>query len=427
MDAVYNNLISTYLYPAKDKKSFSRIHGDDALVSHYNDIVKHNKKSPLYIFRLSDNIQEYMLGLKEKSIRSMADIADYREETDRLFSMKGVYSESDDVAASLESEEYDKLPHEFDIDVKSLAGTQVNRGKEFYPGGKGLAPGTYQFKVNVDSRTYTLEYKISQNSSNQKTMNDLCKIINRSGIGLSASTVKESDGRIAMRFESESTGNDGGRLFSFEDIADESRENAQGIVDYYNINNVIRPGTNMNFEIDGKQKTSMTNEIILNKVLRLDIKNETGNPVHIGYYNDGSKAIKRALSILDNYNGIIDIDSNYRKETGEATRLSAEFGYMFGRYKEELAGIGIENDEEGHLILDNEKAIEAFKEGTFQKVLGKDSAFLEEFSNKCKNISINPLDYSRKLMVSYPDFSKEGFGYSYMTSMFSGMLFNYYC
>lgn len=427
MDAVYNNLISTYLYPAKDKKSFSRIHGDDALVSHYNDIVKHNKKSPLYIFRLSDNVQEYMLGLKERSIKSMADISDYKEDIDGLLSIKRAESDSDSIEASIESENYEKLPPEFETRVLSLAKSQINQGKELYPEGRGLSPGTYSFRVNVCSRSYTLDYKVTQGSNNQKTMNDICKIINRSGIGLNAATVKSRDGRIAMRFESESTGNDGKPLFSFEDIPDETRENEQGVVSYYSINNIVRHGENMSFEIDGKLKSSMSNEIILNKVLRLDIKNETDGPVRISYSLDGNKALERVYQIMDDYNGIIDIDKGYRKETGETTRLGAEFGYIYARHKEALALLGIENDEEGYLVMDKDKALESFRDGTFEKVLGKDSEFLEEFSNKCKNISINPLDYSRKLMVSYPDFSKEGFGYSYMTSIFSGMLFNYYC
>lgn len=47
-------------------------------------------------------------------------------------------------------------------------------------------------------------------------------------------------------------------------------------------------------------------------------------------------------------------------------------------------------------------------------------------TGKAYEIKINPMEYIDKLMGTYPDFSKPSEGFSYITSLYSGLIFNYY-
>ena len=43
------------------------------------------------------------------------------------------------------------------------------------------------------------------------------------------------------------------------------------------------------------------------------------------------------------------------------------------------------------------------------------------------SVKLNPVEYIDKKIVSYPDYSKPAKGYSYITSLYSGLIFNSYC
>lgn len=425
MEAVYNNLIASYLYVGKGRGRNSTVHGEVSLKDHYNDIVSLNKKTPTYIIRLNEDNQEYILDLKDRSMSIMDDIKNYYDNVDVYFKRKRAYSDNRAVDAEIVTDDYERLPEEFDIKVNQLASPQVNRGKEFYEDGMGLSPGSYSFRVNVNDHQYSLKYNVGRNKKNINIMNDIAKMINRADIGIQASVGRTADKKVYMEFESDATGNYGEDIFSFSDS--QNADNAKGIVDYYGIGNVASKPKSLMFELDGNNKTSMSNEVILNKTLTLNIKRAGEDNIHIGYAADGTDAVRSVAKIVKSYNNVIEADNRYRQKTGESTRLADQFRLIYERHEEELAEAGISRDEDGYLVLDEKAAGKSFEKGVFQDVFSKESPFLNELEKKNKMIALNPLEYTKKIMVSYPDYSKEGFAQTYMTSMFSGMLFNYYC
>lgn len=425
MEAVYNNLIASYLYVGKGRSRNSTVHGESSLRDHYNDIVNLNKKSPIYILRLNEDNQEYILDLKERSMSVMDDVERYYSNIDGYFKRKKAYSDNNAVDAQIVADDYERLPDEFDIKINRLAAPQVNRGKEYYEDGKGLSPGSYSFNASVNDHQYTLKYNLGKNKRNINIMNDIAKMINRADIGIHASVGRTSDKKVYMEFESEATGDYGENIFSFSDM--KSVDNANGIVSYYGIDNVVSKPKSLSFKLDGADKNSMSNEVILNKTLTLRMNRASDADIHIGYIADGTEAMKSVGKILDSYNSIIESDDRYREKTGESTRLADEFRWIYERHSGELAEAGVSKDDRGYLVMDGKTAQESFEKGVFQKVFSKESPFLNDLVKKNKMIALNPVEYTKKVMVSYPDYSKEGVGQFYMTSIFSGMLFNYYC
>ena len=77
--------------------------------------------------------------------------------------------------------------------------------------------------------------------------------------------------------------------------------------------------------------------------------------------------------------------------------------------------------------MDESLATQAAQDGDMEKLIGRDSALNRRLRKKNEEIKLNPMDYIQKKIVSYPDYGKPPKGYSYITSLYSGMLFNYYC
>lgn len=50
-----------------------------------------------------------------------------------------------------------------------------------------------------------------------------------------------------------------------------------------------------------------------------------------------------------------------------------------------------------------------------------------KLSHKMSDISLNPVDYVDKVIVTYPNTAKPGFTNPYLTSIYSGMMFSSYC
>lgn len=96
-------------------------------------------------------------------------------------------------------------------------------------------------------------------------------------------------------------------------------------------------------------------------------------------------------------------------------------------FQSEMESAGITFDQKGYMQMDESLATQAAQEGDLERLFGKDSRLNQRIQNKNEEIKINPMDYVDKILVSYPNFGKPPRGFSYITSLYSGMLFNYYC
>ena len=77
--------------------------------------------------------------------------------------------------------------------------------------------------------------------------------------------------------------------------------------------------------------------------------------------------------------------------------------------------------------MDISLATQAIEAGDMQKIFLMDAAMASRLFVKADAVKINPMEYVDKKVVSYPNFTKPPRGYSYITSLYSGLLFNSYC
>lgn len=423
MERVYNNLISAYLMsrPNSSRKS-TRVHGDKELTSHYNDIVRSGKNSPLYMFRINDDTQEYVLGLKEASLGIDDAITGYFQNSDEAYGKIAVTTSDDSVDARILSEDR-ALPEDMDINVNEMAAPQINKGNEYYSDGRGLPGGTYEFKANVEGREYKFRYTLGDRTRNSIAMRNLSNSINGAHIGVIAEVKRTEEGKIYMQLTSEDTGDNGIQKFDFEDVSSKS-----GIVSYYGLNHKVQDATDANIDINGVNYRHPSNSFVLNDGMEIDINRVTEEAVHVGYMKDSAEVFAGVENILDQYNSMIDMSERYGQISGvRNSRMLAELNSLYAANSFSLSAAGIIKEDNGHLQIERTTAETAYQSGIFEEVMGKNSEFLNNLSAQVNKMSLNPMDYVNKLLVAYPNYTREGYAHPYMTSIYSGMLFNYYC
>lgn len=426
MESVYNNLISSYLMPKTNSaRKNTRVHDDKELVDHYSDIIKSSKSAPIYIVKLSDDTQEYVLGLKDMSIGLEDTIGRYYSNMDKSYNRIVVDISDDSVGADIISDE-GNLPEDMDINVNAMATPQLNVGYDYYPDGRGLPGGNYEFKAEVNGREFRFRYSMKDGTRNNMVLRSVARSINQAGIGVLASVGKTDNGKINIRLESDADTGDGMKSFTFEDIT--SGDNENGIVSYYGFDRVFQELSEADIDINGVNYRHPGNRLVINDSMQIDINRVTDGSVHIGYKKDSSQVFDDINAILRQYNNIVDMADTYSDHTGiRSIRLKMELNGIYEANEFSLNAAGIIRDEDGHLAIDKTSAESAFQSGIFEEVFGKDSEFLNRLSAQLGRIELDPMNYVNKLMVAYPDYSREGYAHPYMTSIYSGMLFNYYC
>lgn len=423
---VYNYLITGWnTKPATTKYS---AHKSSELRSVLKDIAKRTMASPVYMVHLSDDKQAYALQVKESSIALHTSFQELMNgDADALFvQRKATSSDEEQVGVWIDTDDYDALPDSFSLKVNQLANTQVNMSKEFYETSKSLEAGTYRFRIAVNDVSYDFQYNIKKDAKHSDVIGGLSDFITKAHIGVVASPVSREAGKIAMRLESDVTGTpDGDVIMSFEDRPD--GQHPEGIVSYYGLNRVIRQPENAQFELNGVDKQSMSNRFKLARSLQVEMRHVGEQAADISYMPDDEKIMKGVENMVDSYNRMVESSWNYQKETGHMPKLVREMQTVLHPFLSDLESAGITVDEKGTMHIDESLAYQSAVDGTFQDLLGENSALGMRMLAKTNSVKLDPMEYVDKTLVSYPNTSKAPVGYAYNTSLYGGMLFNYYC
>ncbi len=422
---VYNYLLTNYAPKSMTKYD---AHKSSELRSVMKSIVKITQSSPVYLVNLSEAKQEYALNIKDAAISLNNTLKMLAEDSkENIFAQRKASSSMEEqVTAKIVTEDYERLPEEPEIKVNSLATTQVNLGNEYYSSGKGLSAGTYRFRISVNEDNYDFQYNIRKDANHKEVIEGLSSFINKAKIGLTATPVSRSADKIMMRLESDMTGAPGGNcIFNLEDKVNSPGD--RGIVSYYNLDNVVSYPKNASFELNGEEKSTMSNAFTLGRSLEITMHEIGEESAKISYIPDSDKILTGVRSIIDSYNKFVDSTLEYSKKSDQQPKLLQEFRRLMSPFQSEMESAGITFDEKGYMQMDDSLAVQAAQEGDLEKLFGKDSRLNQRLQNKNEEIKINPMDYVDKILVSYPNFGKPPRGFSYITSLYSGMLFNYYC
>lgn len=421
--AVYNYLAVDY---ARSIAAPATVHKKSELRHLYNSIVRISKKSPLYKITPTYDLQNFALGIKESSLKlnDMLDILDSAKQ-DSVFTKVKAQSQDESCAeAFLVTDDKELYPQEFSLEVHSLAREQINTSDSFPSNELSPLPGSYGFQVELDNTAYKFQYKIPNSSSNEETLKKLASFINKANINLDASVRYTGDNMVYMEIASEDTGNTGEPIFKFRDIS--SPEGAPGLIAYLNLNHITQESDNAQFSIDGEEKQALSNSILLNKALQVNFTGISTQPVSIGYIPDSASIMDELDKFREEYNHIIDLANSYHSRQGSQKKLLRMLQSVSMPYANELEASGISFDEEGRMEIDTSLAREAVETKEINSLFSS-KGFIPRLAKQYSTITINPMEYVDKILITYPNVAKPGIAHPYVTSIYSGMLFNYYC
>ncbi|MBP3505360.1 MAG: flagellar filament capping protein FliD [Lachnospiraceae bacterium] len=429
MSNVYNFYMTTYA-----PKSSTRYdsHKKSELRSVYNSIVKMNKESPLYILDTSKDSQQFAVSMKENARELRNTIASLGGlDDEELLNKKVAYSSNENIATATyvgASEVSEDVPP-YEIEVKHLASPQINMGK-FLPSEESIAltPSTYSFDVGIDDLNYEFQFNIKSTDTNRDVQERLSRLINNANIGMSAQVITDDEGNSTLRMESNATGLKDGKTYLFK-ISDNQTSKTSGSVNYFGLDYVAAPSSNASFVVNGEEVTTASNHFTLENTYELQltgVSSEEGETASIGLRTDVESLTENINTLVRGYNSFLKAVAEYSENQPKSNRLFNEMSSVARVYAQGLTSVGLNLNLDGTLEVNSTTLQKRAMGDDAREVFSSMKGFTNSVLRKANQVSLNPMNYVNNVIVAYKNPGKN-FASPYITSAYSGMMFNSYC
>lgn len=397
-------------------------HKKSELKTLYNDMIKLNQKKPFYKLSLSHETRDYIIGIKEAALElktSSAFLSEDSEPDNRKMMVNT--DQPGNIAVSLLSDEYDSMPTEISLDVAQLATAQKNEGSLVPSGSAAIASGNHYFIIEKGGSEYQFEIETKQGETNLHIQRRLAMSINSSNIGITA-RVMESGTSSRLQLEAKDSGIGGfenGLQFKVNSIDDED------MISYFGLNDVTVRPQNAEFTLNGHPQSSSSNNISINNGIGIELNHITQEAAHIRLSEDRTALLDDVDDFVHYYNNLIDLANNVDGNPNGSHKLIRDISNVTKHFRSDLESSGLKLTEDGHLEKDEALLVQSTESGQFQELFRQLSDFKNAINQTTDRITLNPMEYVDKTIVSYPN-TKRNFPNPYMPSMYSGMFFNLY-
>ncbi len=430
---IYNHFLTTYVSNTKDARPASATKKED-LKGIYRSIVKLSQDSPLFLMKHDDSVEEGAISLKESAHaleHTVSVLGDMDE--DALFDHKTAFSTDDSLAsASYIGSGKGNVPS-FDLRVDNLAQTQVNTGR-FLPDRRAdLDSGTYSFDTRVGDQSYEFQFSVYDGDTNRDIQDRLVKLFNKAGVRLDASLEENGGNLTAIRLESQATGQAQGREYQFE-ISENDSELKHGLVDYFGIDQVAQKPMNANFSIDGNVRSSSANRFTVAGLYELNLHraSEADEAATIGVKNDSDSLIDHIHELSKSYNNFLGEIRTLNNHGLSSAKIMGQIRGIARDHQDDLSALGIGFDDDGRMTIDDSLLTQDIRErgGITNEEMLQAFAPIQKFASavsaKTNEFSLDPMKFADRPIVNYKN-PGHGTPNPYITSEYSGMLFNNYC
>lgn len=424
ISSVYSYYLSQYGNKSNSKYDS---HTRTQLKNTYSKVVKINSQTPVYKLDLSTAAQKYAIDLKEhaRALENITeDLSDGADGT-MTFKKSAVSSNAYAVNASYITDFGAASDDEsFDINVKQLACSQLNTGNYLQPRSKHIKPGEYSFDLSINDVIYEFQFKVDNSETTNNIQNKIARLINRSNIGLTANIKEDSLGNTAINIESESTGINGTTPVIFSIKSDDA--NNQPLIDTLGLDSVTQYPANAIFDVDGDERSSMSNSITINKAYDVKLSKVTEEPVTISLKADADSIVESLNELVAGYNNLISVTNDENNNHFQGTeKLQNEIASIARSYKKQLADSGLSLNKDGTISADKEVIINADNKDALSHIYESLNSFKNSIKEKAENIALNPMDYVNNKIIAYKN-PLRSFPDPYNLSAYTGMMFNGY-
>ena len=424
ISSVYSYYLSQYGNKSNSKYDS---HTRTQLKNTYSKVVKINSQTPVYKLDLSTAAQKYAIDLKEhaRALENITeDLSDGADGT-MTFKKSAVSSNASAVNASYITDFGAASDDEsFDINVKQLACSQLNTGNYLQPRSKHIKPGEYSFDLSINDVIYEFQFKVDNSETTNNIQNKIARLINRSNIGLTANIKEDSLGNTAINIESESTGINETTPVIFSIKSDDA--NNQPLIDTLGLDRVTQYPANAIFDVDGDERSSMSNSITINKAYDVKLSKVTEEPVTISLKADADSIVESLNELVAGYNNLISVTNDENNNHFQGTeKLQNEIASIARSYKKQLADSGLSLNKDGTISADKEVIINADNKDALSHIYESLNSFKNSIKEKAEDIALNPMDYVNNKIIAYKN-PLRSFPDPYNLSAYTGMMFNGY-
>ena len=430
MTTIYNHYMTTY----SPKKSDARLdsHNKNELKTICSDILKRNKETPLYLFERGPKVTSFALSLKENARQLQHTILDTAGKSENdLFKNKVAFSSNEKIASAKYIGEHtdhseDSTPYE--LEIQTLASPQINLGNYLPNDVRKISPGNYSFDVNFNNIAYEFQFGISEEDTNIDIQTKLARLFNHANIGLNATVVDGVDSTSSLRISSNQTGESsvpGTALFTIQNTTGAADAD---IVNYLGIDYIANQASNAYFTINGEESYASSNQFTIDKTFEITLNSvspDANEPVYIGIKANVDSLKDNIYNLVGGYNSFLESVEQYKSITS-SNKLSYEMQNVARLYRNELDAVGINITDKGTLSIDDTLLSQTTQSEDMYDLLSPIKSFSSSLFRKGEEISRDPLNYAQKKIVAYKNPGKN-FTSPYVTSNYSGLLFNYYC
>ena len=426
---IYNYYVTTY---APKSSTPYDTHKKSELRSVCNSIVKMNKEAPIYILDTSRESCKFAVGMKEnaRELRNtIASLGDLNE--DEMLNKKAAYSSNENIASAtfIGAASDSASASSVEIEVRSLATSQVNMGN-YLPGSEtvNLAPATYSFDVGIDDLNYEFQFTIKPEDTNRDVQDRLSRLINNANIGISAQVVTNDENNSALRLESNATGLRNNKETIF-DVSDHRTSKTSGTVEYLGLDNIVEDASNASFLLNGEEHMSPSNTLNIGRMYNVTlngVSSEEGETTSIGLKTDVESLTENINTLVKGYNSFLQAAAEYSDRHPKSNRIVQEVGSISRYYARGLTSAGLNLNLDGTLEADNEVIQKTAMNGDAKKAFSSIMDFTHSLVRKSNQISLDPMNYVNNIVVASKNPGKN-FATPYITSAYSGMMFNSYC
>lgn len=420
------------------------MHDSSELQNLYSTIQWKSRFAPLYLTDPTPRSIAYAIHLKE-SANNLKQTIGALSNDDDLFSMKSAYSDNESLASvEFEPDDADgEVPTDFMLEVENFASPQVNTSKYLKANQPvSLEPGSYSFDILTNKLHYELQFNVHEGDTNNDLQKKLSRLINNSDIGVSAKVV-ESRGLTALEVTSDACGLpvQGERHFT---ITDDNTTYRDGIVDYLGLNKNIKEATNAVYSINGNEESSYSNTFSVHGAYHVTLHPENSaadmsamseqitaraaamarapstNANHatarIGLYPDAESLSNNIETFVEGYNRFMNGVINDETEESLTRLLSKDLHKFLDLHSYNLEKYGISINEDA--TLDYQKNGEITDAAAIK-------GFGSQVLRKLSAISLDPMEYIDRRICAYSN-PNASYPNPYMTSIYTGMLYNNY-
>lgn len=426
---VYNFYTPTY---APKSSTPYDSHKKSELRKVYNSIVKMNKESPLYILDTSKDSQQFAVSVKENARELRNTIASLGGlDEDELLNKKVAYSSNENIAKAtyIGSARQDDDSPAYDIEVNTLASPQVNTGK-FLPSDEtiSLSPDTYSFDIGIEGLNYEFQFSIKPTDTNVDVQKRLARLITNANIGMSAQVMYGEGNTSYLKMESNSTGLKDDKPYIYK-ISDHRTSKTSGTVEYFGLDHVSTQPSNASYAVNGEEHASASNRFTLGHTYEVQltgVSSEEGETASIGLKTDVESLTENVNTLVRGFNSFLESVSEFSDRQPKSNRLFHEMSSVARVYARDLTSVGLNLNMDGTLEVDDGTLRQTAMSDNAKDAFSPMKRFTNSVLRKTNQVALDPMNYVNNTVVAYKNPGKN-YATPYITSAYSGMMFNSYC